>query len=53
MVVYCIQGEIDNSLGADFEFDLHVKELVVGEIFVRIFNEQPAFPLEVSDVCFY
>ena len=41
------QGECDQSFGADFEFDIHSKELIVGEIFVRIYNEQPTFPLEV------
>ncbi|XP_076459341.1 dnaJ homolog subfamily C member 13-like isoform X2 [Babylonia areolata] len=39
-------GECDPSFGADFEFDIHAKELIVGEIFVRIYNEQPTFPLE-------
>ncbi|BFZ15550.1 hypothetical protein BsWGS_18589 [Bradybaena similaris] len=39
-------GECDPSYGADFVFDIHSKELIVGEIFVRIFNEQPTFPLE-------
>ncbi|KAL5005925.1 hypothetical protein ScPMuIL_017083 [Solemya velum] len=29
-----------------FVFDIHDKELIVGEIFVRIYNEQPTFPLE-------
>ncbi|KAL8616890.1 hypothetical protein ACOMHN_041809 [Nucella lapillus] len=39
-------GECDPSFGADFKFDVHAKELIVGEIFVRIYNEQPSFPLE-------
>ncbi|CAG5130505.1 unnamed protein product, partial [Candidula unifasciata] len=39
-------GECDPSYGANFVFDIHSKELIVGEIFVRIFNEQPTFPLE-------
>ncbi|XP_064598102.1 dnaJ homolog subfamily C member 13-like isoform X2 [Liolophura sinensis] len=39
-------GECDPSFGADFVFDIHAKELIVGEIFVRIYNEQPTFPLE-------
>ena len=42
------QGECDPSYGADFVFDIHAKELIVGEIFVRIFNEQPSYPLEVG-----
>ena len=40
------QGECDHSLGADFVFEVHAKELIVGEIFVRVYNEQPTFVLE-------
>ncbi|XP_061777667.1 dnaJ homolog subfamily C member 13-like isoform X1 [Nerophis ophidion] len=40
------RGENDKSFGADFVFSEHSKELIVGEIFVRVYNEQPAFPLE-------
>ena len=36
----------DLSYGSTFEFSCHKKELIVGEVFVRIFNEQPMFPLE-------
>ncbi|GFN83676.1 Dnaj homolog subfamily c member 13-like, partial [Plakobranchus ocellatus] len=39
-------GECDPSYGADFVFEIHAKELIVGDIFVRIFNEQPTFVLE-------
>ncbi|XP_005092836.1 dnaJ homolog subfamily C member 13 isoform X2 [Aplysia californica] len=39
-------GECDPSYGSDFVFEIHAKELIVGEIFVRIFNEQPTFPME-------
>lgn len=42
-----MQGENDKSYGTDFVFDDHSKELIVGEIFVRVYNEQPTFPLEV------
>lgn len=42
-----VQGENDKSYGTDFVFDDHSKELIVGEIFVRVYNEQPTFPLEV------
>ena len=41
------QGECDPSLGSDFVFEIHAKELIVGEIFVRVYNEQPTYPLEV------
>uniref|UniRef100_A0A8B9HJM2 J domain-containing protein n=1 Tax=Astyanax mexicanus TaxID=7994 RepID=A0A8B9HJM2_ASTMX len=40
------RGECDKSFGAEFVFSEHGKELIVGEIFVRVYNEQPAFPLE-------
>ncbi|KAK3083199.1 hypothetical protein FSP39_016526 [Pinctada imbricata] len=39
-------GECDKEYGATFVFDIHAKELIVGEIFVRIYNEQSTFPLE-------
>ena len=41
------QGRIDEAFGAEFVYEIHAKELVVGEIFVRIYNEQPTFPLDV------
>ncbi|XP_062841489.1 dnaJ homolog subfamily C member 13-like isoform X2 [Trichomycterus rosablanca] len=40
------RGECDKNFGAQFVFSEHSKELIVGEIFVRVYNEQPAFPLE-------
>ncbi|XP_016348350.1 dnaJ homolog subfamily C member 13-like [Sinocyclocheilus anshuiensis] len=40
------RGECDTSFGSEFLFSEHGKELIVGEIFVRVYNEQPAFPLE-------
>ncbi|KAG8009572.1 DnaJ-like protein subfamily C member 13, partial [Nibea albiflora] len=40
------RGENDESFGAEFLFTDHSKELIVGEIFVRVYNEQPTFPLE-------
>ncbi|XP_076821267.1 dnaJ homolog subfamily C member 13-like isoform X2 [Clavelina lepadiformis] len=39
-------GVCDPSYGAEFVFSLHSKELIVGDIFVRIYNEQPTFPVE-------
>lgn len=42
------QGECDPDFGGMFVFDIHAKELIVGEIFVRVYNEQPTFPLEVK-----
>ncbi|XP_018613426.2 dnaJ homolog subfamily C member 13-like isoform X1 [Scleropages formosus] len=40
------RGECDKHFGSDFVFSDHSKELIIGEIFVRVYNEQPAYPLE-------
>ncbi|KAG1687435.1 DnaJ subfamily C member 13 [Nymphon striatum] len=42
------RGESDPSYGANFVYTVHSSELVIGEIFVRIYNEQPTFPIEDS-----
>lgn len=42
------RGTCDPAFGAEFRFTSHKDELVVGNIFVRIYNEMPEFPLEVS-----
>ena len=42
------QGEFDENLATEFVFSDHSKELIVGEIFVRVYNEQPTFALEVG-----
>ncbi|CAB3992239.1 dnaJ homolog subfamily C member 13-like [Paramuricea clavata] len=39
-------GECDPSFGADFVFSVFEKELIIGEIFVRVYNDQPSYPLE-------
>ncbi|MGH0123457.1 UNVERIFIED_CONTAM: hypothetical protein FKN15_011972 [Acipenser sinensis] len=44
------RGDCDKSFGAEFVFSEHGKELIVGEIFVRVYNEQPTFPLEVVSI---
>ncbi|KAK6027855.1 DnaJ domain protein [Ostertagia ostertagi] len=33
--------------GAEFQLSIHAKELIVGDIFVRIYNEQPTFVLQL------
>eukprot|EP00040_Diaphanoeca_grandis_P032411 m.196277 g.196277 ORF g.196277 m.196277 type:complete len:2301 (-) comp32615_c0_seq1:478-7380(-) len=38
-------GDSDASLGEDFEFSAHKEELVIANVFVRIYNEQPTFVL--------
>jgi len=42
------KGECDPALGAEFVFSVRSKELIVGDVYVRIYNEQPTFPLEVG-----
>ena len=39
-------GECDASFGSDFVFSCHSEELVVGDVYVRVYNKQPTFPLE-------
>jgi DnaJ family protein C protein 13 len=41
-------GSSDPSCGIEFVYTAHRKELVVGEIFVRIYNQQPTYTIEVS-----
>ena len=49
-----MQGECDSSYGEEFTYSVLSEELVVGEVYVRVYNEQPTFALEVSDnVCTY
>ncbi|XP_059584765.1 dnaJ homolog subfamily C member 13 isoform X1 [Alligator mississippiensis] len=41
------RGDCDKSYGSEFVFSDHAKELIVGEIFVRVYNEVPTFQLEL------
>ncbi len=41
------RGICDPAFGSEFTFSAHKGELVVGQIFVRIYNHQPMFQLEV------
>ncbi len=34
------------SFGEDFSFDVLKDELIIGEIYVRVYNEQPTYVLE-------
>lgn len=36
------------DLAPDFGFSAHSDELVVGGVFIRIYNEQPSFPIQVG-----
>lgn len=45
----CLKGsECDPEFGANFVYSAHSSELIIGDIFVRVYNEQPTFPLEDS-----
>ncbi|CAD5207181.1 unnamed protein product [Bursaphelenchus okinawaensis] len=42
----------ENDFGAEFTLSVYAKELIVGDIFVRIYNEQPEFKLyDAKSVC--
>jgi hypothetical protein len=48
------RGVCDPAFGSEFQFSAHKGELVVGNVFVRIYNQQPMFQLEVGlSVDFY
>lgn len=55
---YAINDDDDDDiiLCTEFKYSAHQGQLIVGEIFVQIYNEQPTFPIEVNDhflvVCF-
>lgn len=42
-----LQSEL---FGAEFMFSLYAKELIVGDVFIRIYNEQPTFVLTVRSI---
>ena len=52
-MISSLQGRCDEDYGANFVYSLHQKELIVGDIFVRIYNEQPTYPIEVccTSIC--
>lgn len=37
----------------DITFSSHVKELLIGNVFIRIYNSQPDFTIEVGVFIFY
>uniref|UniRef100_A0A183ENG4 DZF domain-containing protein n=1 Tax=Gongylonema pulchrum TaxID=637853 RepID=A0A183ENG4_9BILA len=43
---------LSELFGGEFKLSVHEKELIVGDIFVRIYNEQPNFKLQVSSLNF-
>ena len=40
------RGESDPAFGAEFKYSAHTGELVVGTVYLRIYNSNPTFPLE-------
>merc|ERR1719341_2300226 len=40
------RGESDPAFGAEFKFSQHTNELVVGTVYLRIYNSNPTFVLE-------
>ena len=42
------RGTCDPAFGSNFQFTAHANELIVGDIFLRIYNQQPMFVLQVS-----
>ena len=40
-------GNCDPAFGSNFKFTAHEDELIVGDVFVRIYNQQPMFQLKV------
>ena len=42
------RGESDPAFGAEFRYSQHSEELVVGTVYLRIYNSNPTFQLEDS-----
>lgn len=40
-------GQSDPEYGAAFEFDAHKDELIIGGVFIHVYNEQPTFLIQV------
>lgn len=46
----CMSNKDDHSLDSiNFKFSNHASELVVGGIFIRIYNDQPTFVVQVKN----
>ena len=43
-------GTCDPAFGSNFKFTAHEDELIVGDVFVRIYNQQPMFQLKVKEI---
>ncbi|XP_044264022.1 dnaJ homolog subfamily C member 13 [Tribolium madens] len=40
------RGDLDLSIGTDFTYSAHSGELQIGNIFIRIYNQQPTYPIQ-------
>lgn len=44
------KSEIDINVANDFKYSVHSGELIIGGIFIRIYNQQPTYPIQVSNL---
>lgn len=42
------RGDIDISVGTEFKYSAHSGELRIGDIFIRIYNQQPTYQINAS-----
>jgi DnaJ family protein C protein 13 len=40
------RGDLDLSIGTEFTYSAHSDELRIGGIFIRIYNQQPTYPIQ-------
>ncbi|CAG9813597.1 unnamed protein product [Phaedon cochleariae] len=40
------RSEFDDSVASDFSYSAHAKELRIGGIFIKIYNQQPTYPIK-------
>lgn len=43
------RNEIDVNVANEFKYSAHVEELKIGGIFVKVYNQQPTFSIQVSN----
>lgn len=44
---HCAQRQPPNLIDLHFSYSSHATELLIGNVFVRLYNTQPAFPIKV------
>lgn len=42
------KNEMDVNVANDFKYSAQAGELRIGDIFVKIYNQQPTFPIQAS-----